>query len=296
MTTPDILCVGSVLWDIIGRSHLSLHLGSDVPGRITRLPGGVAMNIAVTLARFGMTPALLTAIGRDPEGEELVAACQVLGLITEHAYRSQDLPTDRYMAVEGANGLIAAVADAHSLEAAGARILAPLTDGTLGSAEHPWTGMIALDGNLTESLLAEIAVHPAFAAADLRLAPASPGKAERLRPLLKHPRATLYVNLEEARLLSQSEATTAAEAAEALLTRGVRRVLVTNGGRASADGHFAGIVTADPPKVLVARVTGAGDTFMAAHIVAERRGADRVDGLEAALQAAAAYVSGDVGT
>ncbi|MBC7476562.1 MAG: kinase, partial [Pseudorhodobacter sp.] len=83
---------------------------------------------------------------------------------------------------------------------------------------------------------------------------------------------------------------------EALLTRGVRRVLVTNGGRASADGHFAGIVTADPPKVLVARVTGAGDTFMAAHIVAERRGADRVDGLEAALQAAAAYVSGDVGT
>jgi len=296
MTTPDILCVGSVLWDIIGRSHLSLHLGSDVPGRITRLPGGVAMNIAVTLARFGVTPALLTAIGRDAEGEELVAACQMLGLITDHTYRSQDLPTDRYMAVEGANGLIAAVADAHSLEAAGARILTPLTDGTLGSAERPWTGMIALDGNLTESLLADIAVHPAFAGADLRLAPASPGKAERLRPLLKHPRATLYVNLEEARLLSQSEATTAAEAAEALLTRGARRVLVTNGGRASADGHSGGIVTAQPPPVLVARVTGAGDTFMAAHIAAERRGANRADALEAALQAAAAYVSGDIGT
>ena len=296
MTTPDILCVGSVLWDIIGRSHLSLHLGSDVPGRITRLPGGVAMNIAVTLARFGVTPALLTAIGRDPEGEELVVACRMLGLITDHAYRSQDLPTDRYMAVEGANGLIAAVADAHSLEAAGARILTPLTDGTLGSAERPWTGMIALDGNLTESLLADIAVHPAFAGADLRLAPASPGKAERLRPLLKHPRATLYVNLEEARLLSQSEATTAAEAAEALLTRGARRVLVTNGGHASADGHCGGIVTAQPPPVLVARVTGAGDTFMAAHIAAERRGANRADALEAALQAAAAYVSGDIGT
>ena len=52
--TPDILCIGSVLWDIIGRSHASMRLGSDVPGRITRLPGGVAMNIAMTLARFGL--------------------------------------------------------------------------------------------------------------------------------------------------------------------------------------------------------------------------------------------------
>jgi sugar/nucleoside kinase (ribokinase family) len=53
MTQPDILCIGSVLWDIIGRSATSMRLGSDVPGRITRLPGGVAMNIAMTLRRFG---------------------------------------------------------------------------------------------------------------------------------------------------------------------------------------------------------------------------------------------------
>jgi len=295
--TPDILCIGSVLWDIIGRSHRALHLGSDVPGRITRLPGGVAMNIAMTLARFGLTPAILTAIGRDAEGEELITACRQLGLITDHAYRSPDLPTDRYMAIEGANGLIAAIADAHSLEAAGPRILTPLTDGSLGSPATPWAGMIALDGNLTEGLLSDIAADPAFALADLRLAPASPGKAERLRPLLKHPRATLYVNLEEARLLTQTEATTAAEGAEALLARGARRVLVTNGGSASADGQQgAGILTATPPPVMVARVTGAGDTFMAAHIVAERRGADRQAALQAALTAAAAYVSGDSNT
>ena len=48
MTQPDILCIGSVLWDIIGRSATSMRLGSDVPGRITRLPGGVALNMAMT--------------------------------------------------------------------------------------------------------------------------------------------------------------------------------------------------------------------------------------------------------
>ena len=296
-TPPDILCTGSVLWDIIGRSHLSLRLGSDVPGRITRLPGGVAMNIAVTLARFGLTPAILTAIGRDAEGDELVAACTRLGLNTDFAYRSDDLPTDRYMAIEGANGLVAAVADAHSLEAAGDKILRPLVDGRLGSAAAPWSGMIALDGNLTEALLAEIARHPAFARADLRLAPASPGKAERLAPLLRHPRATLYVNLEEARLLSQTDVQTAAQAATALLARGAQRVLVTDGGHASADGRQGeAVVTHQPPKVMVARVTGAGDTFMAAHIVAERKGASRDAALQAAIHAAAAYVSGEIGT
>ena len=66
----------------------------------------------MTLRRFGMTPALLSAIGRDPEGNELVAACDRMGLITTFVYRSEDLPTDRYMAIEGANGLIAAIADA----------------------------------------------------------------------------------------------------------------------------------------------------------------------------------------
>ena len=295
--TPDILCIGSVLWDIIGRSPASMRLGSDVPGRITRLPGGVAMNIAMTLARFGLRPSALTAIGRDAEGDELVAACARLGVDTEFAYRSDDLPTDVYMAVEGANGLIAAIADAHSLEAAGDKILRPLADGRLGSVHTPWNGPIALDGNLTESLLSDIAASPLFSAADLRVAPASPGKAERLRPLLAHPRATLYVNLEEANLLTKSPAPTAAEAAEALLARGAARVLVTDGGRSAAEGRAGqGVIAGTPPQVLVTRVTGAGDTFMAAHLVAERGGADRAAALNAALQAAASYVSGDPGS
>jgi len=233
--TPDILCIGSVLWDIIGRAPVHMRPGSDVPGRITRLPGGVAMNIAMTLARFGMRPALLSTVGRDPEGEELVANASRMGLICDHLYRSDDLPTDRYMAVEGANGLVAAVADAHSLEAVGDKILRPLADGRLGSAAAPWAGLVALDGNLTEALLSEIAGSPLFARADLRIAPASPGKAERLLPLLPHPRATLYVNLEEAGLLCQCRFASAAEAAEGLVARGARRVLVTDGGHTAAD-------------------------------------------------------------
>ena len=295
--TPDTLCIGSALWDIIGRSPTSMRLGSDVPGRISRLPGGVALNIAMTLRRFDLTPALLTSIGRDAEGEDLIAACLRLGLDCAWVYRSDDLPTDRYMAIEGANGLIAAVADAHSLEVAGDKILAALADGRLGSATAPYIGCVALDGNLTEGLLATIATSPLFARADLRVAPASPGKALRLLPLLGHPQATLYVNREEAGVLAQAQFASAPEAAAALLARGARRVLVTDGGRPAAEGqHGAGVIEGAPPPVLVTRVTGAGDSFMAAHIVAERRGAGREAALAAALRAAADYVSGEIGS
>ncbi|MFT3689220.1 PfkB family carbohydrate kinase [Paenirhodobacter sp.] len=296
MNTPDILCIGSVLWDIIGRAPVHMRIGADVPGRITRVPGGVAMNIAMTLTRFGLRSAVLTAIGRDPQGDELIEAARVLGIDCTHAYRSDDLPTDRYMAVEGANGLIAAIADAHSLEAAGDKILRPLANGRLGTPEAPWSGPVALDGNLTEALLAEIARSPLFARADLRVAPASPGKAERLRPLLGHPRATLYVNLAEAGVLCQQDFASAFDAAEGLVSRGAARVLVTDGARTAACGSAEGVLTACPPAVMVTRVTGAGDTFMAAHLVAERRGATRAEALDRALTAAARYVSGDIAT
>jgi sugar/nucleoside kinase (ribokinase family) len=291
--TPDILCIGSVLWDVIGRSSRVMRQGSDVPGRITRLPGGVAMNIAMIVARFGLTPALLTAIGRDAEGDELITACRARGMITDTVYRSDDLPTDRYMAVEGANGLIAAIADAHSLEAAGAKILRPLSDGTLADANNPYTGLIALDGNLTVELLSEIATSTALAHADLRVAPASPGKVERLLPFLNAKRGTLYVNLEEAGLLCKATFEDTVTAATALLDRGAQRILVTNGGQDAAEGSRDGIISQTPPQVLVTRITGAGDTFMAAHIAAESRGADRTDALDQALQAAATYVSGE---
>jgi hypothetical protein len=290
---PDIPCIGSVLWDVIGRTAIPMRLGADVPGRITRLPGGVAMNIAMTLRRFGLTPAILTSIGQDAEGAELMTDVTRMGIITDHVYRSDDLPTDRYMAIEGPGGLVAAIADAHSLEAAGARILRPLADGRLGSPEAPWQGLVALDGNLTPELLEDIAGSPLFAASDLRVAPASPGKAVRLLALLDHPRARLYMNLEEASLLCQSDFANSEKAAHGLIRRGARRVLVTDGGRTAAEATGDSVITATPPEVPVIRVTGAGDTFMAAHVVSERQGMDRHAALARALRAAATYVSGE---
>ena len=286
---PDILCIGSVLWDIIGRATPHMRVGSDVPGRITRLPGGVAMNIAMAVKAYGLNPALLSAVGRDDEGDDLIRACTRMGMITDHLYRSEDLPTDRYMAIEGGNGLIAAIADAHSLEAAGAKILRPLTEGPLMG----WSGLIALDGNLTLELLETIATSDMFKAADLRIAPASPGKAERLTPFLTHQSATLYVNLEEAGLLMHTKFATSTDAAKAMIDRGLYRVSVTDGPRIATVATKAEVISEIPPEVLVTRITGAGDTFMAAHIAAEAQAVSGRASLIRALEATAIYISGE---
>ncbi|MBV7379442.1 PfkB family carbohydrate kinase [Maritimibacter dapengensis] len=290
--TPDILCIGSVLWDVVGRTGAEMVKGNDVPGRIVRIPGGVALNIAMTLKGFGLVPGLVSVLGTDPAGNELAAACEDMNLVTRYLTRDPDLPTDSYIAIEDGSGLVAAMCDAHSLEAAGERILAPLLDGRLGSDAAPYPGTIALDGNLTETLLANIAERPAFRAADLRIAPASPGKATRLTPLLAHPGATLYVNLEEAGLLLGRSFDGAHLAAEALVSAGATRAMVSDGARSAALGTFEGTISAAPPKVAQVRVTGAGDTFMAAHIAAELRREDAQAALDTALRAAATFVSG----
>ncbi|WP_242679767.1 PfkB family carbohydrate kinase, partial [Paracoccus nototheniae] len=229
MKTPDVLCIGAMLWDVIGRAPRRMAPGADVPGRIRHLPGGVALNVAVALARWGLQPAVLSAVGRDPEGEALIAEAARRGVITDWLTRDSGHPTDCYMGIEDSEGLIAAIADAHSLEQAGAAILTPL------DALPGWTGPVVLDGNLTEELLAFIARDPRLAQADLRIVPASPGKAERLEPLIAARRGCFYLNRLEAEILAGRACRDAIQAAEAVVARGAARVLVTDGPHPAAD-------------------------------------------------------------
>ena len=285
---PDILCIGAMLWDVIGRAPRAMKAGHDVPGRIAHIPGGVALNVAIALARRGLRPAVLSAVGQEPEGDALVAEAARLGVITDHLTRDADLPTDCYMAIEDNAGLIAAIADAHSLEAAGERILSPLD-----AALSDWRAAVVLDGNLTERLLARIAGDPRLAHADLRIVPASPGKAERLNPLIAAGRGCFYLNRLEGEIIAGHPCPDAVTAAEAVVSRGARRVIVTDGGERVADA-MAGqpTLTATPPAVRIARITGAGDCFLAAHLVAEQGGSGRDEALQAATLAAAAHVAG----
>lgn len=291
VSPAPVLVIGAVLWDIVGRSDRTMKQGHDVPGRILRVPGGVAMNIAMALRGQDVPVRLLSALGDDGPGRELLREAALRGMDAGLVHVSAEHPTDQYMAIEGANGLIAAIADCHSLERMADAVVAPMRDGRVGSTEAPFAGTVVCEGNLPKSTLAEIAGDPTFRAADIRLAPASPGKADRLAPFRTHAHATAYVNLIEARILLGRDVDTSAEAARALVAGGLYRAMVTDGPNPAALADKDGVIEGTPPQVNVRRVTGAGDVFMASHIAAERAGAGPREALSKALDATATYIS-----
>ena len=288
----DIICIGSVLWDVIGRSTNKMSLGSDKPGKIIKIPGGVALNLAMALQKNGFNSSLLSAIGADNDGDQLIEQIKIRGIDTEHIYRAKSFPTDKYMAVEGSNGLIGAIADTHTLEKCEKYILSPLENGKLYKLNEPWTGIIILDGNLTENLLNKINSDPLYRNIDLRIAPASPGKAARLRTCLNGNVKTVYMNLEEANLIVNQNFNESCSAALALLNAGFKRAVVTNGGNKVTVAEKDYQISITPPNVAVVRVTGAGDVFMASHIQAELTGKQKETAINFALNQTAKYISG----
>lgn len=279
----EVICIGAAHWDVLGRSAGRLTRGDDVPGRVMRRPGGVALNIAVALARQGLRPALLAALGADVDGAALAGALQAAGVETAGLLRSAAHPTGRYLAIEDAQGLVAALADCRALEAAGAALLDPLREGRWGAG---WRGMVILDTGLTGAALAAIAREPVFEGCALRLVASSSAKAARLAPFLKHPEVCVYCNLDEAGVLCGQAFAGTAEAARALCARGAARAIVTDGPNPASDADAAQCLSRSPADLRPRSITGAGDAFVAAHVAAEHRGAARGPALEQALAAA----------
>lgn len=62
---PQVLCFGEVLWDSLPRGLF---------------PGGAPLNVAYHLRMFGLRPLLVSAVGRDRLGEELLRRLRSWGL------------------------------------------------------------------------------------------------------------------------------------------------------------------------------------------------------------------------
>lgn len=286
-----VLCIGSALWDTIASTTVRMKPGYDVPGCIIRRPGGVALNIALALVRSGQVAALLSTIGKDAEGDALIAELIAEGVDCQYITRTDD-PTDNYLAVETVSGAVfAAVADCASLEKAGESILSPLRDGRLASLENPWRGAVIIDGNLPISVLNSISRHGDFSHAALSFVPASPGKAGRMRTALKSQGGTLFVNKGEAEILCGMDFTDSLEAAQTLRQLGAHRTVVTDGPN-SAVLSGQELVQIIPPKVDARTTTGAGDVFLAAFIATELAGEHPAEYiLQTAVNAAAAHIT-----
>ena len=67
--TKSIVCFGEILWDILPSGAV---------------PGGAPMNVAYHLQKLGLTPGIITRVGIDEKGKQLIDLLTGNGISTDH--------------------------------------------------------------------------------------------------------------------------------------------------------------------------------------------------------------------
>jgi pseudouridine kinase len=262
-----VLVIGAAGIDIVGRALASLEPATSNPGRLRISHGGVARNVAVNLAHLGTEAILITSVGDDSLGHQVLDRSDRAGVDVSGAIISPDDPTGSYLAVLDHKGSLQ-----HGLDDMG--VISAITPEALRARRSLFeqAAIVVIDCNLpVDSLQTAIELGRsggALVAAD----PTSRTLAPRLKPHL-HDLWLLSPNEHEAEELCplsipHSDEATAIEAARLLNKTGIDIVMITRAeygvGYATTEGsgHVPAVQTevADP--------TGAGDALLATVIVA----------------------------
>jgi pseudouridine kinase len=252
-----VVCVGGANIDIKCRIAGRTVMGSSNPGATVLAPGGVARNIAHNLALLGLGTALVSVVGREAFGAQLIAATAAAGVDAEGVMRAAGA-TGSYSAVLAANGELI-------LGVAAMAILERLTPRRLAAERARLAGadLIVADSNLPLDTLDWLIDFAAEGGLRLALEAVSVPKGGRLRRLLAagRPLFALFCNRDEAAALTGRPELQAA--AHRLHERGVRHVGIGLGRRGMfvSDGARQRVVPALPARVV--DVTGAGDGAVA---------------------------------
>ena len=276
MTEPArVFVIGGANADIKSRVDAPLVTGTSNPGATSVRAGGVARNVAESLARLGMRVNLLSAVGDDAFGRFVLAQATGAGIDTRRVLTVRGAATGTYNAILDADGgLVVGVSSMQVLEAITADVLHAHEADVRGAS---W---LVLDANLALESLDVALDLAARHAVPVAIEPVSVAKAARLAPLLRRDRkvSLLTPNRDELAVLVGTivDDSSLSRACEWLHERGVERVWVRLGVAGSflsaADGTTTRVptITADP----VTDVTGAGDAALAGYLWAAIRGHD----------------------
>ena len=115
----EVVVLGSMNLDIFVKLDELPRAGETKSGsRIYRAPGGKSSNQAVAIAKSGIRPVLIAAVGDDPDGQQLIDLAATQGIDVSHVSKLSNIPTgtafvmvdDRaenlIVVVPGANGAL----------------------------------------------------------------------------------------------------------------------------------------------------------------------------------------------
>lgn len=263
---PGAVVVGGANVDFKARSQNKVTAQTSNPGHGSMTPGGVGRNIAENIARLGNRVHLISVVGRDPIGDNLIDHTVAAGVRIEHVART-DQATGTYTAVLDADGeLIVAISDMKAIAELGAEQLHDARD-IIGTA-----GVLVLDGNVSGDAFD----HALDLADGVRtiFEPVSVPKASALKDAIDERIYAVTPNRDELAALSDLPTRTDRQvqaAADSLHARGVELVWVRLGERGSLLSTTNGSVEIPAVPTDVEDVTGAGDSMLGAfcHVLLE---------------------------
>jgi pseudouridine kinase len=248
--------------DISAKAFSVPTAGDSTPGRIQYSPGGVGRNLAENLARLGVPVQLLSVVGDDSAGRQLLAHTAAAGVDVAPVVVIPGRGTATYLSMHGPDGEVAmAVNDMEILEA-----LTPAVCTASPALQDP-RALLLLDCNLPPPTLACLLGMGRRVVAD----GVSVAKCRRLETGLRGMYLLKLNHLEAAALtgLPVQSPLDCVAAAQHLLDQGVERAVVSFGAAGLAwaqQGEGAFFRAARGVRVVSS--TGAGDALLAGVVAA----------------------------
>jgi len=265
--TGKVVVIGGANLDIRAVSTEPLIDATSNPGRVRIMPGGVARNIAENLARLGVDTTLISAVGNDPAGHQILAQTAAADVDISGVNIVPD-PTGIYSAILDHDGNLSMAVNAMA-------VIETITPEQIFAHRHKLQAAdyIIPDCNLSVPALRRLVSFAAESGKRLIVDPVSVPKSTRLLDMLEiAPVFAATPNRAQAeRLSGHSCATfrTAERAAQTLHGRGVQFVVI----HLDRDGALVSEMTETGPKSdlvppgvrgsLPRDVTGGGDAAIA---------------------------------
>lgn len=268
---PSVLVIGAAAIDTKGVAGEELVPAQMNPGRIRVHRGGVGRNIAENLSRLGIHTRLITSVGDDLSGRNILSHARESGIDVEHVLVAGDRDTGAYVAVyDSARQIFIAMYDMGIMNLITPRYLYDRRRLFSESA------LVVIDANLPARTIEMVFKLARQYDVPVCADPTSNALAPKLKPHL----TDLYMvtpDIGEAEILADTKITErmgAMEAAKRLVTLGVDLALVTQAERGvcyatqQVTGHMPAIETE------VVDLTGAGDSMTAAVVFGLLEGFD----------------------
>jgi len=280
-----VLVIGGANTDLKARSLAPIVPATSNPGTARLSPGGVGRNVAEGLARLGTPVSLVSVVGTDALGADLLAATAAAGVDVSLVQR-RAMASGTYTAVLDDSGeLVVAVADMAATEALLPPDVAPLA-GRIAAAD-----LVVLDGNVLPATATVVLDLADEAGVRVVVDPVSVPKAARLADVVRRPLFAITPNRDE--LVALTGTADPAGAVAALHEAGVAQVWVRHGADGSLLSSADGVVSLASVPAEVVDVTGAGDAMLAAFCHFLLAGADPVTAAGLGHAAAALTVASE---